>query len=225
MSRHFPDASANYLYNANAILTAAPITVAAWFTCDTALPLHDMVIWSDSNGTILNRFRLLIEGSSIPDRGTIRWAVATGGTSSRAQTSTVISADTWHHACGVEAASNDRRVYLDGGGKGINSAIRVPAGVNQMYIGRCVPAAPDPMDGRLGHISVWNIALTDSEVATLAAGISPLMVHRNNLVGYWPINGQSPEPDFVGGYNMTLTGTIPKSEEPSKMIGRRIIAP
>ena len=58
------------------------------------------------------------------------------------------------------------------------------------------------------------MALTDEEIASLAAGVSPLRMRRDNLVAYWPVNGQSPEPDVVGGLDLTITGSPLISEEP-----------
>ncbi len=63
-------------------------------------------------------------------------------------------------------------------------------------------------------MAIWNVALTDSEIATLAEGVSPLRVRRDALVYYCPIGGQSPEIDIIGGVNMTVTGTTVDEEPP-----------
>ena len=70
------------------------------------------------------------------------------------------------------------------------------------------------MSGDIAHVAVWDVVLTDDEVATLAEGISPLRVRRGSLIAYWPVGGQSTERDIVGGLNMTVNGTPTQSEEP-----------
>lgn len=61
-------------------------------------------------------------------------------------------------------------------------------------------------DGRVAEAAIWNVALTASEVAALAKGVSPLQIRPASLQAYWPLIGrQSPEPDWVGGFNLTLT--------------------
>ena len=67
---------------------------------------------------------------------------------------------------------------------------------------------------RVGHVALWDAALTAQEVASLANGVSPLRMRRGNLIEYWPINGQSPELGVVGGFNMTLNGVPAAIEEP-----------
>lgn len=70
------------------------------------------------------------------------------------------------------------------------------------------------MSGRIGHCAIWNASLSDQEIETLAQGVSPLRVRRDALVAYWPVNGQSPEIDIVGGINLTVNGTTVAEEPP-----------
>lgn len=204
--------------------TAAPMSVSCWFYTTDAAPLLDKAILSIGDGGTTNRFRLLVEGNTPSARGTLRWVCTAGGSTAKAQSTTTISANTWQHACGVEASTTDRRVFLDGGSKGTNTQFQNPSGIAYTRIGRCYTSG-DPWNGRIAHMAVWNVALADAEAGTLAAGISPLKVRRSNLIAYWPINGQSPEADLIGAYAMTVNGTLNVMDEPQNMIGDRIIAP
>lgn len=79
------------------------------------------------------------------------------------------------------------------------------------------------MSGDVAHVALWNVALTDDEVASLAAGVSPLRMRRDALIAYWPVGGQSPEPDVVGGFDLVVTNGPVQSEEPP--IHSSVIAP
>jgi hypothetical protein len=91
--------------------------------------------------------------------------------------------------------------------------------------------APDEVDlsggfivaGRIAHLAVWDKALTDAEVLTLSNGFSPLGIQRNNLIAYWPLNGQGPEPDIIGKKNLTIVGAPTVVNEPP--IPKTLIAP
>jgi hypothetical protein len=59
------------------------------------------------------------------------------------------------------------------------------------------------------------VALTDDEAVILSLGYSPVFVRPANLVAYWPLVGRSsPEPDIVGGYDMTLVGSPTVADHP-----------
>ena len=57
--------------------------------------------------------------------------------------------------------------------------------------------------GKAGHIGLWNAAVPDAEIFALSRGRSPLTVRRTNLVGYWPLDGNSTEreQDLSGNNN------------------------
>ena len=60
------------------------------------------------------------------------------------------------------------------------------------------------MNGDLAHIAIWNVALTDAEIASLyngGIGLDPRYVRSANLVAYWPLIRN--DLDYIGGYNLT----------------------
>ena len=220
MSRLFDDASSEALNIDQAVVTAVPFTVSAWMRTNDLTPEQTVFFLGDS-GAINNFLTLGMLDSA--NGNVIRFQARSGG-AVNADTSTGASVNTWHHVCGVAAAANDRRVFIDGGSMGANGTNRTPLGVNRTSIGR--EGIPTPVmffSGNIGHVAVWNVALTDDEVATLAEGISPLKVRRDSLIYYVPINGQSPELEMVGGLDMALIGTPTVAEEPP--IPDSIVAP
>jgi hypothetical protein len=69
--------------------------------------------------------------------------------------------------------------------------------------------------GNIAHPAIWNVALTDAEVAMLASGLSPLRVRPQSLIFYLPTLGRdSPEIDIIGAQTFTVHGATASSNEP-----------
>ena len=202
MARYFDDAFSQYLEYGTAVVTSAPLTLAAWFNSDDSTKSQDLVCITDTAGD-QNYFQLTANSATK--------VVAVARDSAPANTATTTtnwSVNTWHHACGVFESSTSRLAYLDGGGVGTNENNRTPAGLDVVSIGRLSRAsATNYMSGRIAHAAIWNAALGADEVVSLARGFVPWMIRPESLVAYWPIWGnQSPEPDIIGGANATVTG-------------------
>jgi len=217
MARHF-DGNIQFLRNVNGILTAVPITMACWFRSDD-LTIHQslMALWQD--GIFQQGFELAAGGSfagdpvvaMTADALNFEWAESTAG----------YAANTWHHACGVWAAINDRRAYIDGGNRGNDGNNCTPVGIDETTIG----VRPDAiyqyyMSGDIAEAVIWNVALTDGEVAALATGIEAWKIRPGNIVAYWPLWGyHSPEIDcHAGTYQLTLEwGPTQSNHAPVKL--------
>ena len=212
MARNF---SADDLTNTSAVLTAAPLTVSAWARPEA---LHEGTIFQlagDGSGGSQNQWILQTRTD-----GDVWFRVRDGSIARIAEFVSYV-ANTWQHFCGVERSASDRSVFLDGV-KGTDPTGTVtPAGIDTTKIGQRDGGGLS-FDGDIGHVAIWNVGLTDGEVASLAVGVSPLKIRRDALVYYCPINGQSPELDVVGGLNMTVTGAVAVEEPP---IPHSIVAP
>lgn len=211
MARLFDDASSQYLEHAAAVLTAAPFTMACWFRSDDAAVDQTLMSLSAS-GNDDNKLDLRASGTVAGDP--VRFLT---NASSIAVTTSGYTANTWHHACGVFAAVDSRAAYIDGGSKGTSTASVTPAGINRTRIGVSAGSvtAGRFMSGRIAEAGIWNVALTDAEVAVLADGFSPLFVRPQSLVAYWPMIGRySPEIDKRGGFGMTLVNSPTAADHP-----------
>lgn len=201
MSRLFDDASSEFLEVDVAPATATPLTLGCWFYADDVAVNHNLM--GIFNKDEVDEWFTLIFAGAVSDK-----VVAQVGISGAALTSTSATINTWHYATGVFTSSTSRDVFIDGGGKGSNTDTFAPSGVNRVSVGR--KGGPTPADyfsGRIAEAAIWDVALTDVEVAVLATGVSPLRVRPANLKGYWPIFGASPETDYSGqGNNLTVTG-------------------
>jgi len=203
MARNFNGSSDRI--DASAPLTNEPFTISCWFNSDDVTTgaclvslsqgVSDSVGWGlEARGDVAND----------PVR-------ARKGATAYAVTTTGFSAATWHHACGVWAADNDRRAYLDGGGEGTDTAnIADPVTPDRLTIGCHGDYSPSNFHkGRIAEVFIWNAALAANEILMLANGGHPWMVRPGNIVFAMPLFGTTTaEPDWSGGNRHgTVTGT------------------
>jgi hypothetical protein len=169
----------------SAVLTAAPITMSILMNVNNVTTRF--VILSISERFLVNdHFATLAAGniSGDPIQALSQQAPGIGGI---AATSTGFSASTWHSAISVFSAANSRAAYLDGAGKGTDTNNVVPT-VNTTSIGRLWRNFDNNWtNGRLAEAGIWNAALTDDEVASLAKGFKPYRVRPQSLVFYVPL--------------------------------------
>jgi len=191
-----------------AALTAAPFTMSAWVKMSslsgpaTILQLADLSV---SN----NNFELAIGGTE-----NVRFRARDGSTGA-ANTGVALSVGVWAHVVGIEASTTSRSAFVDGGNKDTDTTSITPTGIDRTSIGRGGDSTPsDYWDGAISSVAIWNVVLTDQEVLSLANGVSPLRLHRSALIAYWPVGGQSTEPDIIGGVNLTVNGTPLQVEGP-----------
>lgn len=205
MALTFVDGSSEYLSNSNAVLTAEPFTFAAWVNPDSTS--KDMEVMhlgksATNTGSWTFRFRTSdrLQASKQNNSGTFGNATITGPP----------TAGVWQHCCAVYTSDTSRSCFFNGGNKATNTTnISDPSTINRTSIGGALGATSRRYwDGEIAEACIYNVALSDAEVALLAQGISPLHVRPNDLVGYWPLIGRhSPEIDIVGGFDMTVNGT------------------
>ncbi len=216
MSRLF-DGVNDFLFVNSTPITAAPFTMSVWFRDNDATEDAIMFWLGDKDGASEN-WNLRVRGDQAGNPVDFR------SKSFRARTTSGFTINTWHHACGIEASSTDRRVFIDGGSKGTGTDSSTPVGADRVGIGADTNGTPSlEFSGDLAHGAIWNVALTDAEVASLGAKVSPLRIRRDALVFYCPVGGQDPELDIIGARNMSLNDTPAKSEEPP--IPYSVVAP
>jgi hypothetical protein len=206
MARTFVAASSQFLENTTPPLIVPPFTMAAW--------VKPATLTGGNTGN--NPAILTIEATASVDRhllfanGTNVFFQTYNGSSAMATSSTAPSLGVWQHVTGVMASVASRAVYLNGAGKGTDATSLTLGGtLNRFEVGSIYNTASRLLfwDGDIAEVGVWNVALTDLDVAILASGISPLLVRPDALVFYAPLlNGGSPEPDIIGRRNLTVTG-------------------
>ena len=185
--------------------TAAPFTVSGWFNHGSS---QTGTIFSVSDGTTGNHFFNMRVTAGTPD--VLTFNAVEGGQDSLSG-STEVTTGAWHHAAFVARAANDREIYLDGASEGTSSVSKAPTGIDQGAVGVLLwDAGPvNYFDGLLAEIAIWNVGLSNGEIAALSKGFSPLLIRSQSLIFYAPLIGRlSPEPSVVNpNFNLTLTGT------------------
>jgi hypothetical protein len=209
-----------YLTTSGAVLTAAPLTMACW-GIHGATGVLDYAMNLGVSGATNNRFVLGVNAS---DQVFMESAAASA---SSAVTTATVPTSGWQHFAGVTASATSRFAYLNGTPGSVQTTSRVPSGINMLRVG-AGGTASSLWTGTIAHCAVWNVALTDAEIAALAAGLSPLAMRPGALVAYWPYMGRdTADIDIVGRFDLTNTSTTSGADEPRLlwMPTRRIFIP
>ena len=205
MARLF-DGSDDYLTKAAAIFSGVAaddynITLAAWVRPDDR---HEGVIMgADDGSTNTERFNIWSRNGYFALRYT----------GSYIQTGSVVysnSNTTWFHIAGV-FEYDDRILYVDGASEATdttNTSLDM-SGADNFYIGR--DRTGKYFDGAIAEAAAYSVSLSASEIASLSAGVSPLLVNPDALIGYWPLGGaytaNDADTDLVGGHALTANGS------------------
>lgn len=215
MSRFFVSAASEYLEGATPI-TAYPFTMACWFNSNDIDTTQSLMCVADG-GTPDDYHRLAVRGSAGGDPVQV---LSYDGVQQDANTTTGYSANAWHHACGIFAANNDRRVYIDGGSKATNAGATTVAGLNNFRISSTADSTPAYwLDGAVAEAAIWKAALTDNDVRRLALGTPPWRIQRAHLVGFWLPFADRTDRDFSGhGHHLTPYNTPTWIQDPPKII-------
>ena len=205
MARLF-DGSDDYLTKAAAIFSGVSasdynITLAAWVRPDNR---HNGVIMGADDGSTNNERFSIWTRSGYFDLRYLGSYIETG--------STVYSNSntTWFHIAGVFEYDN-RILYVNGASEATNTTNTSldMSGADNFYIGR--DRTGKYFDGAIAEAAAYSVSLSASEIASLAAGVSPLLVNPDALIGYWPLGGaytaNDADTDLVGGHALTDNGS------------------
>lgn len=204
----------DYLMASAAAATDEPFTLATWFK----------VISMVNNGYALS---LCVPGASqrsglivATSNKHLQGIAQNGGSYTLLDIAVDVNDGEWHHGVFVCASDSDRRLYLDGGNKVTSTtSVSIPSAtrtlIGAVYQGASIVFR---FPGIVCESAIWNIALSDSEVAQIATrGTKPSDVQAGSLVGYWPVKGDSPEVNegTVGSsVDMTVNGTTIVNDRP-----------
>lgn len=189
-------------------VSAYPVSVSIWFRPDA---VAEMGLISLTDADVAGHYLLLKLDTSINDR--VAMEASDGSGSVLTNTTSDFSASSWQHAAAVFTSATDRAVYYQGGNKGTSATSRSPSGESHTTTGylRTNSTSTIFFNGHLAHSAVWNVALSDGEIAALANGWSPLSVQPQSLWAYWPLDGwihPGETRDYSGnGRNLTITSS------------------
>lgn len=202
MSRVF-DAVDDYLSYAGAVITGTPYTISAWGKSDATDAVTRTLVSIGSDAATDQYLALQRYSASayvyVKNGATVGEINVTG-----------LTANNWHHQAFVSSGDASRYSFRDATKSTQNTTSVAPNSYGLTRIGGRAQSGGTPndlWDGKLAHVAVWNIALTDAQITLLAKGANPLDIAPDNLVAYWPLAGTaSPEPDDKNNYDMTVNG-------------------
>ena len=152
--------SSHYCEHFLPAVTAEPLSMTGWFRrTDTATNVIASI------GTTGSSARHSLIANSVGPVVTAT-SVTSIGQASSASSAATASASVWHHGAAVFAAAADRRAYVDGGGKGVETTSRAVSGMNATDIGTeySLGSRINFFGGQLDSIKIWNRVLSDADV-------------------------------------------------------------
>lgn len=197
------DGSTAYLAASVAPVTDEDFTMAGWCWADATTGPHTIIALENA-GVSANSWSIGLNHSTTKARIFKRDAT----TDNVADTTTTYSLGAWMHVCGVFSAS--RSIYLNGGGKTTDATVVNESGPpTAVTIGaRRGSTTLRFFDGKIAEVAIWNVALSDADVADLASGAAPDRIRSEALAAYWPLIGRrTNEIDMRGAAVLTATGS------------------
>ena len=216
MSRLFDDASNEYLYVNQAVITAYPIGMACWYKLDAHHTSGATFMWCGDKDVAdyfialgsLTAGNLLRAASNKYGAAAVKYAV----------TSTNYTLNTWEHAAAIFLGVSERHAYINGGNKGSDTGtVGAMANHDRVGIGSSRDSSPGAyVSGEIAEAAIWDLTnwgVNDATretnfekaIASMAKGYTPAHFPLG-LKAYWPLVRSLN--DKVGGYNLTASGTI-----------------
>jgi hypothetical protein len=207
MAYQFTAASTQRLSTASSPLAGNvyPYTLACWFRQET-LATGIMLSMNSPGASYV--------GIAILGGGNVR-ALDALVPNSEADTTTAASAASWNHACGVFNAANSRTAYLNAGGAFTRTTSGASlTGANEILVGarRVSGTLGTYYTGLIAECGIWNVALTQPEIASLAKGMTCDKVRPQSLVFYAPLIRDLQ--DVRGGLTITNNNTATVADHP-----------
>jgi hypothetical protein len=204
-----------YLYTTSVPTSTLPLTLCAWFYPDSLNGYHSLV--NLSSGTGGSTFSLDARGGDAGDPvSAVDFRNVSSASFTVANTTTGYVTGQWNHGAAVLSANNSRTAYLNGGNSATNTTNQTQTPTfNRIGIGIYFNAAnlvSSYLDGRIAEVGIWNAALTQPEIASLAKGMTCDKIRPQNLVFYAPLvrNLQ----DIKGGRTITNNNGATVADHP-----------
>lgn len=215
MARLFDNTQLEYLKRDSAVISDYASALVCWFKPDDITNGY-CLMWTGNRLTNADTLALYCQGAVGGDP--VRFQQTTGGNPWLiADTTAGYTANTWHHACGIWVGTNELRVYLDGGNRGVSLSYD-SMNINTFSVGVLARLAKTGyMSGAIAEAAIFNLAyypgasLADKAdnfekiLPSLAAGFSPLN-YPLGLVAYWrlhEIDDAGNDSDIVGHHDLT----------------------
>jgi hypothetical protein len=182
MSFNFVRTSSQRLTTAAAPASPYPLTISAWIKSNSATTSQSIANAGVSASNVRYLLALTALGEVI--------AFSDQGGQASAITTNKITANNWHHAAGVFLSRSSRTAYLDGTSGNANTAlVGAPTSLNYVSVASAFAGGNwrGHFDGQIAEVGIWNAALTQPEIASLAKGMTCDKIRPQSLVFYAPL--------------------------------------
>jgi hypothetical protein len=209
MAYNFAAASSRNLSTASSPASGSPMTIAAW-----ARPTAtgDFVICSVGVSSASHRNQLQIGQGAVNLTINIFAAGASG--TGQGTRGIVRGSSVWSHFAGVCDSSTLRKAFIDGvAGADNTTNCGSQNAANSIVVGaRWNTTLGNYMTGDIAEVGVWDVALTQPEIASLAQGMTCDKVRPQSLVFYAPLVRDLQ--DVRGGLTITNNNTATVAVHP-----------
>jgi hypothetical protein len=197
----------------NSALVTVPFTFACWVKVASGPTDNTAAMSMGRTGSAAHLHWLTLGYEGNPSAPRVRMCAIAGGSTAAAVSTTGLTFNTWHHICGIAYATNSRAAFLNGGSKGTNSTTVNPTSMGQMIIGamRYNGTLEEYFNGLIAIPAIWDVALTDDEVLSLAQGTRPDLVRPESLVSYQLFD---PRILDIQGHAWTNSGSTDSFDDP-----------
>lgn len=197
----------------SALSLSYPFTIAGWMKADSNSATQILASAEKHSNADYNVIQSAGSVSGDPIR------VGTYGTEWKlADTTSGYSTGTWTHFAGVWASDASRTSFIAGGSKGTNTESQTAVAATFMVGAYKYGATAGHFDGKLAHIAVWSVALSDENIALLASGISPLSVDSAHLVSYWPLFDDANDDQGTNHLTVANSPSFDTDDHPSVVV-------
>jgi len=211
MARNFDGAATEILSGSwGGASNVTTLTMACWVDLDSEPASYGVMSVADASTT--NNYHAILHSNTVTSGSIAAATFTSAGFVASIGGFGALSGVT--HLAGVWSGTSSRTIYADGVIGTPESSTRTPSGVDTVSIGNSADSTPvGAMNGRAMWPCVWDIALTTAEIAQLAAGVHPYLIHPESILHFWgDMHGTGTETDLIGAGDLTETGTIESAE-------------
>lgn len=211
MAYAFASASSQYFSSTSSpMATAATITMSLWQNV-TGSATGALASLQNSTGAHASGMYNLNNNSS-------RGYHANSTTNGQPVATGTLSANVWHHYCFKNSSATSRDMFRDGGNKGSNATNVTAPDTTRLIVGASWDSSNNIvslLNGRIAELAIWNVALTDDEIASLAKGFRATRIRPQSLVYYAPLVRETI--DERGAIALTATNGPTVYEHPRRV--------